>query len=525
MVKFELLEALKEGMINVVQLKEQDQYLLVLITSDQQFIIPMIKSSKSCSAYIPTSVDADTYTMLDVIIEALNNQKVYKGMYTYKPILMNAPAHSQEVANVVKPSIGDYCAENLQEVVEAAGYKWFEEIGNGNLFNVDYEEIRRNNPEFQKIYEENQLHLQKIGATFDSLNDETKTAFESLKCDPDMVGIIFEGPTGTGKSVGAMVIANELGAPLLNLQISYGTSIDDLLGTFVPNDKDKMSPKDFDEVQDLMDKYRDGKISAQQFFDVVGSLTSGESAKWTFKPGLLLVAYCQGACLVLEEVNFGQAGVLAKINEFTDDTLRVTYNGETYRRHPGFKIFMTMNPGYKGTDPLNSALKNRFAKVNIPALSKEEFTRRAQIHSKNLGHELQADFFSKLYDFAAFIEKEGETSKWHEDVKFSIRNCKRLCSYILAASRSFEEFNSAIAIQYLNDLATDNDNSEKLEAFKKETEIVDKIRDIFSSYDFASVKTKKAEKSFGSFFSEEEEKPNTSKKDTMDDLLNKFDRA
>ena len=192
----------------------------------------------------------------------------------------------------------------------------------------------------------------------------------------------------------------------------------------------------------------------------------------------LLKAYSEGWPIVIEEINYGQPGVNAKLNEFTDGTMRVTVNGKSYKKHPNFVCYMTMNPGYEGTEVLNVALKNRFAKVNVPALTCKEYVKRLVAYSAMLGHGLKESFFKKLYDFSNLIEKEASSSKWHENVKFSLRNGQRLCDCILQKSRSEQEFADAVAVQYLNDLSTDNDNSDKLEDLKKDTEIINKIHDI-----------------------------------------------
>ena len=202
-------------------------------------------------------------------------------------------------------------------------------------------------------------------------------------------------------------------------------------------------------------------------------------------------------------------------------------NSRTYHRHPNFVVNLTMNPGYAGTEPLNVALKNRFAKVNVPALTKDEFIRRARCYSKGLGHELSDEFFSKLFDFAETIEKQGCSTQWHENIKFSIRNAQRLCDSILAKSRSFEDFFAALSVQYLNDLATDNDNSEKLEILKKSQDIINQAKTIYHCYDFATIQSKKVERSFSSFFTEEEDntasKSGAKAKSMMDDILKRFE--
>jgi predicted metal-dependent hydrolase len=113
----------------------------------------------------------------------------------------------------------------------------------------------------------------------------------------------------------------------------------------------------------------------------------------------------------------------------------------------------------------------------------------------------RAEFFDKLFDFSQVIEKEAATSKWNENVKFSIRNAQRLCENILQKQRNLAEFTDAISIQYLNDLSTDNDNSEKLEDFKNSKEIKEQIKQIYDLYDFAEEKVVDLSVDFDDLFS------------------------
>ena len=249
-------------------------------------------------------------------------------------------------------------------------------------------------------------------------------------------------------------------------------------------------------------------------------------ASYEFVAGPLLKAYTEGYQVVIEEVNYGQPGVIAKLNDMTDFTPRFPYCGKVYHRHPNFAVYMTMNPGYAGTEILNMALKNRFQIVQVPAFDKEKFTDLAVAYSASLGHPLRREFFKQLFDFANLIEKEAGTSKWNESVVFSIRNAQRLCENILHKSRSFDEFRAAIAVQYLNYLSVDNDNSDKLDIFKNSEEIKEQIRKIYEYYDFREIAKKKVTADFDSLFEDDapaEGSGDAASKATIDDLLSRFE--
>lgn len=459
------LKAISSGAIVIAKLANPDQYLLVLAGKDKICDVPMIRVKSSAFAYIdPDKYGIEEYDLLSRAIDNIVGTGAYKEISGFKPISRRAPEHASEVVGFAKPCNGAPAVtpKNIGELLSKCGYTYKKKELTTKFVKRDYGELLKD-PANQKIYEEDEAELRKVGATYEGLPGEMKIAYEAVE-NGTANGIIFEGPTGTGKSFAARIMAHKSGAPLLNLQITYGTSVEDLVGMYVPNDEQ-------------------------------------EGGKWKFVEGPLLKAFYKGYQLVIEEINYGQPGVNAKLNEFTDGTQRVTVNGKVYNKHPNFVVYMTMNPGYEGTETLNVALKNRFPKVDVPALTKAEFTKRARGYSKGLGHELSAEFFDKLFDFSQVIEKEAATSKWHENVKFSIRNAQRLCENILQKQRNLAEFTDAISIQYLNDLSTDNDNSEKLEDFKNSKEIKEQIKQIYDLYDFAEEKVVDLSVDFDDLFS------------------------
>ena len=315
----------------------------------------------------------------------------------------------------------------------------------------------------------------------------------------DCLGALITGPTGVGKSYAINLLANKLGAPKLVVGITYGTSIDDLIGSYAPKDKNDV---ELSAVQaemralwkDLTNKsLKEDEFAhevnnvSQRIFDLVQS--NGGTAKWIFKEGPLLMAYKYGYVLQLDEINFGQPGVLAQLNTCTDFNNHMMINGEIVKRHKNFVCMMTFNPGYKGTEELNSALKNRFPVIDFPKLTKSEYAQRMIGYSRMKGHTFSERFYNEVFDFATFIEKTS--SSFHEDAKFSIRNAQRLTDMILASRMSFDEFASAVSMQFTNILNCDNDNSQKLQDFKADPTTVAAIKKIYDLYDYSEPTTVK----------------------------------
>lgn len=486
--KDKINQFLAKGGINLVQLSGNDNYVLVVCFKEKNFLVQMRKDSKGAWAYISTSYSLEEYDLLENIIKYLNKNKVYK-IHEYKPLRgeIELKEEDRRAVLIQSSSLEIKTNKRIFSVLEENHFDISSLKASSGVLDspeLNYEDLLKD-PEVKQRFDENHNELQKIGATYDSLNPEIKTAYESMRLSSGSKGIIFAGPTGTGKSFAARILADKAKAPLLNLNITQGTMVEDLIGQYVP---------------DANGGYR-------------------------FAEGPLLVAATQGYQIVLEEVNYGEPGILAKLNEFTDDTMYVQIFDKIYKKNPNFVVYMTMNPGYKGTQELNAALKNRFTFVDVPALSKKEFTERCVKYANSKGTTLNPELFNTLYDFAALIEKEGNSSRYHEEVHFSIRNAQRVIDYIVTP-RSLEEFKNCICVQYINTLNADNDNSAKIEEFKNSSDINQEIKNLYNKYDLRKIEFEENDFEVDDLIEEVEDgSADSSSYDTeeLDDLFSKFD--
>lgn len=460
-----LLEALSRGVLTLGKTEKEDQYVLFVITADKEFAIPMLKSGKLGYAYIPECASEEEYDVLSAIVEEIKKKKVYKGLPGFRPLLRNAPEHSKIIKNIIAGGISDVKSvqpRNLEEVVRKFGYVLDFDIDDKDVEKKDYSELMKK-PEVKLRFDRDAKDLAKVGATYESLDDEFKMAYETIESG-ECWGMIIAGPTGTGKSVGFRALANHAGAPCLIIQVTGGTTPDDLEGQFIPD----------------------------------------ENGGYIFVPGPLLKAFIEGYWLLIDEVNFAAPQTLASINKFTDGTQKIIVNGKTFWRNPNFVVGVTMNPGYDGTEKLNAALKNRFQKISVPRLDEKKFVYRMKAYSKGLGHEFSDEFFSKMFEFANYIERTGNSSQYHEDICFSVRNAQRVVAGCYNRRRTFDEFFTLFKLNYLNDLNCDNDNSEKLAVFCQSADVVNKVKQIYDCYDLAEVKTVDVSAGFNDIFDAEE---------------------
>lgn len=448
--RFNVVKAQERGVINLFELGGAGQYLLVVLGKTKDYVIPFLHTEEDGDvAYLPDSISIQEEKSLKDLVDAIYDTRLFPLSKFYPVKTTAVPEHSKDIVKIVQGQ-ATVKGQKAEQVAKDAGYNIPETTFVSTSLQRDYTSLKQKDKEALERYEDAHAELEASGATFEGLSPEIRIAYQGVATGRSL-GIIFAGPTGTGKSWAAKILADKAGAPLLTKEITYGTSSEDLVGSYVPS-------------------------------------TSKDGAKWVFVPGPLLRAYTEGWQIALEEINYGQPGVNATLNEFLDGTERVIVNGVSYKKHPNFVCYMTMNPGYQGTEPLNTALKNRFSIVDVPELSKKEYVKRCGAYSQKLGHRLSDAFFEKLYDFAHTIEKEATQSAWHEDVKFSIRNAQRLCNTILASACSKDDFKHALFVEFVNALSCDNDNSTKLQDYKKNSIIIDSVNDIYKTYDFAEQK-------------------------------------
>lgn len=511
MAKINITTLLEKGSINLFELKEKGSDLYLLTVSETAVpyeIILRKEEGVGYTAYIPTSIERVKYSMLSSLVRELFESGVYSGMYSYEPMYADTTLTIEEkkIVGIVRPKIGNTMAE-INKMVEDLGYTFeredFDIRAKGKR---DYSLLMLSNPALKERFDEDAAEIAALSARFEDLSDDFKILYKVLE-NGDCLGALITGPTGVGKSYAINLIANKLKAPKLVCGITYGTSIDDLIGSYAPKDKNDV---ELSAIQARMHSLWSSLSSNPAFFDKDGKLnveaynkefdkvskevydlmqSNGGSAKWIFKKGPLLMAYEDGYVLQLDEINFGQPGVLATLNTCTDFNNHMMVMGEVVKRHKNFICLMTFNPGYQGTEILNIALKNRFAIIDVPALTKAQYSQRMIGYSRMKGHAFSEKFYNEVFDFATFIEKTAES--FHENIKFSVRNAQRLTDMALTTKMNFNEFFAAVSMQFTNALNCDNDNSKKLADFKADATTIAAVKKIYELYDYSEPVTVK----------------------------------
>lgn len=450
-IKIEKL--LQNGCINLFKTGDENQQVLVLIFKGKNITINLVNSSIP-SAYVDRDLTSEKIDFIMEVLTKILENKIYAGFRRFniktKDEAKGVVEFNNEITGFIPPAKGKKSAKAVTEL-KNQGFVLNYNLDSTKFILRTYEEVNKTDEVASLLTNNNIEKLKKdnISLEFDPKMTEVIEAFRNVSLlQNDSPGILFTGPTGTGKSVLATIFAAKLKAPLVAYQITAGTQPDDLAIKYGPNDEE-------------------GK---NHFKTIIGPL---------------LKAYSKGYICVLEEANMASPGVLALLNRFTDGSAFIELEEKIYTKHPNFILIMTMNPGYADTQLLNMALKNRFPVCLIPKLDKTKYVIRCRQYSELLGHVLPAEFYNELYDFSELIEQEGSKNSWNENIAFSFRNAKKVLLSILSKRCSFTEFQAALSINYLNLLCLDNDNSEKLIEFKKN--LINIIKTLYDLYDYKEV--------------------------------------
>lgn len=113
-------------------------------------------------------------------------------------------------------------------------------------------------------------------------------------------------------------------------------------------------------------------ISVDPTLTVAKILGYRNVANGDFVPGLAYPAYKNGGLLVLDEIDTGDAGVIASINAMLSNGHYLFPNGETVKRHEKFRVLACANTkgtgavaGYTARNKLDAATLDRFAIIEF----------------------------------------------------------------------------------------------------------------------------------------------------------------
>ena len=157
--------------------------------------------------------------------------------------------------------------------------------------------------------------------------------------------VMLEGNPGVGKTALVTAIAEAISVPLTRINLSEQTDLIDLFGSDVP-------------------------------------LEGAETGNFAWQDALFLRAMKKGEWVLLDEMNLASQSILEGLNACLDHRgeVFVPELGQTFSRHPDFKLFAAQNPHHQGggRKGLPASFINRFTVVYADAFRPDDLKLLAQ---------------------------------------------------------------------------------------------------------------------------------------------------
>ncbi len=135
--------------------------------------------------------------------------------------------------------------------------------------------------------------------------------------------VLLVGMPASGKTTLLRYLAREKGTNLFYINLSSDTSLEELLGGYVQDDK----------------------------------------GKWRYRPGLLFEAVEKGFWLLIDEANLNPLSEY--LNTLIDFGYLMSEEGRVYKAHPNFRLFLAINPPriHGSRNLLSPSLRSRFFEI------------------------------------------------------------------------------------------------------------------------------------------------------------------
>lgn len=201
--------------------------------------------------------------------------------------------------------------------------------------------------------------------------------------------ILIEGSPGVGKTSLVVALANKLGHPIHRINLSEQTDLLDLFGSDVP-------------------------------------LEGAEVGLFDWRPAPFLTAMKEGHWVLLDEMNLASQSVLEGLNACLDHrgTATIPELGQTFYRHPEFRVFATQNPYHSGGDRkgLPASFMNRFTLMYADEYSQQD---QLEICRRDYPY-ISEDCIAPVIGLVNYLKMEmAAFGSFHFSWDFNLRDAQR----------------------------------------------------------------------------------------------------
>ena len=240
---------------------------------------------------------------------------------------------------------------------------------------------------------------------------------------PGMRNFMLRGPSGTGKTMAARMIAAALHLPYVCFTCSATTEVGDLIGQFVPADALQGGSAR------TMDSF--GRMNAPAaYFQLTGEYDAAKTRgdvvrKWmelsvarngmavpeiTYVESPILQAFRNGWLVEIQEPSsISQPGVLVGLNGLLDGGSAITLpDGQRIQRHPDCIVILTTNTDYAGTREINESVLSRMNLiVDFPEPDADTMTQRTMRVTGCADEEMVRRMVTVVRDIQAYCRSQS----------------------------------------------------------------------------------------------------------------------
>ncbi len=277
-----------------------------------------------------------------------------------------------------------------------------------------------------------------------SICDDYEVVADALE---NGIPTLITGEPGTGKTSLILALAHQFGVPAWLTPCNGSMSASELIGKIVFN--------------------------ANEGVD-------GDTRKTVFVPGPLLWCFVKGGIILLDDGLQLTSAAMTAVMEFgmMPNIYNCATNGETYHRHPNFRLVMTGNLGCVGTNKVPEALLDRFrVAVDVERLSQKAYL----LIGKSKWGWLKDDFFNLAYDFSTAIMTEAKSNA-KKHVPCGIRQLEGLMGVLPENTISLKQFALRVKTTFVNVLRKALIPSERVDAFFKTQVAQSYITGMYNAY-------------------------------------------